>query len=95
MLGTRRAGGHSPFGAIVRRAAWSRLNRTIHEDVLTGSDDIRPDRPVRQLVNLMPNAQLVLIENAGHNLWLTHAARLKGLLRDFLSKAGIVLQTST
>ncbi|MGH2535440.1 MAG: alpha/beta fold hydrolase [Thermomicrobiales bacterium] len=33
----------------------------------------------------MSNARYALIEGAGHNLWLTHAAELRSLLRDFLT----------
>jgi proline iminopeptidase len=53
-----------------------------------GDADIRPDWPVRQLVNLMPNARFELIEGAQHFLWLTHADQLRSVLRAFLAARG-------
>ncbi|MGH2588305.1 MAG: alpha/beta fold hydrolase, partial [Dehalococcoidia bacterium] len=39
---------------------------------ICGSEDIRPNWPVQQIVNLMPNARFALIEGAGHHSELTH-----------------------
>lgn len=54
---------------------------------VSGSADIRPIWPVQQLVHLMPNARLEVLAGAVHDLWLTHADRLRELLRPFLSAA--------
>jgi proline iminopeptidase len=54
-----------------------------------GSDDIRPNWPVEQLVHLMPRAELEIIDGAGHYLWLTHAAQLRERVRVFLAQGGI------
>lgn len=51
-----------------------------------GSEDIRPRWPVEQLVNLLPNAQLVVIPGAAHVIWMTHGKELPEALRGFLSK---------
>jgi proline iminopeptidase len=52
---------------------------------VSGSEDIRPDWPVRQIVNLMPNARFELIDGAPHDLWLSYADQLRVVLRDFLA----------
>lgn len=49
-----------------------------------GGQDIRPGWPAEQLVNLLPNATLVTLPEAGHNLWLTHADTLQSVMRSFL-----------
>lgn len=49
-----------------------------------GSKDIRPAWPIEQVANLLPDASWHLIEGAAHNLWLTHAPQLQGLLREFV-----------
>ena len=49
-----------------------------------GSEDIRPDWPVRQLAHLLPNARFELIDGAEHHLELTQPVELRRLLRDFL-----------
>lgn len=43
--------------------------------------DIRPNWPVEQLVELMPNASLTVIPGASHNVWLTHPTELQDILR--------------
>ncbi len=49
-----------------------------------GSDDIRPNWPVEQLVHLIPGARLEIIEGAGHYLWLAHATELRAAIRPFV-----------
>jgi proline iminopeptidase len=49
-----------------------------------GSDDIRPNWPVEQLAHLIPRARIEIIDGAGHNLWLTHAAELREAIRPFV-----------
>ena len=51
---------------------------------IQGGKDIRPGWPVEQLVNLLPNASMVTLPDAGHALWLTHAETLKTMLNAFL-----------
>ena len=51
-----------------------------------GSEDIRPDWPVRQLALLLPNASFDLILGAEHHLELTRPDELRHLLRSFLSR---------
>ena len=48
-----------------------------------GKFDIRPIWPVLQMVNLMPKAQLRIL-NGEHFIWLTQAEELKDLLRGFI-----------
>jgi proline iminopeptidase len=48
-----------------------------------GKFDIRPVWPVLQLTNLMPNAQLKLMDGE-HFMWLTQAEELKQILRKFV-----------
>ena len=49
-----------------------------------GGQDIRPGWPAEQLVNLLPNATLVTLPEAGHNIWLTHAETLQSVILSFL-----------
>jgi proline iminopeptidase len=51
-----------------------------------GAKDIRPSWPIEQVAALVPNAELLMLETAGHNLWLTHADELGEALRGFVSK---------
>jgi proline iminopeptidase len=51
---------------------------------IQGGRDIRPNWPVEQMVNLMPNAQYGLFEDAGHVPWFTHEEELRISLRRFL-----------
>ena len=51
-----------------------------------GAKDIRPSWPIQQVAALIPNAELFMLETAGHNLWLTHAEELGEALRGFVSK---------
>lgn len=46
--------------------------------------DIRPNWPVEQVANLMPNAHFELIEGAEHVIWFSHSNELKSLLRAFV-----------
>ena len=48
-----------------------------------GKFDIRPFWPVLQLANLMPKAQLKLMD-AEHFMWLTQAEELRHILRGFI-----------
>ena len=51
---------------------------------IQGGKDIRPNWPAEQLVNLLPNASMVTLPDAGHALWLTHADTLSTMLNAFL-----------
>lgn len=51
---------------------------------IQGGKDIRPGWPAEQLVNLLPNASMVTLPDAGHVLWLTHAITLRTMLNAFL-----------
>jgi proline iminopeptidase len=85
-LEVNRIGNASTFEYLVQPMLLRRI-AGLHVPTLavSGIADIRPSWPVQQLVNLMPQAQFELIEGAGHFLWLTHADRLRSLLRDFLA----------
>lgn len=73
-------------------AEWSRNPRLLKQlsqlDVplmaIQGGKDIRPGWPAEQLVNLLPNASMVTLPDAGHALWLTHAETVKTMLNAFL-----------
>ncbi len=52
--------------------------------VLGGSEDIRPDWPLRQLAELLPQGRLVSIPGAGHCPWLSRPQALRDGLRDFI-----------
>jgi proline iminopeptidase len=64
------------------------LKRLVDLDVpmlaVAGGRDIRPSWPVEQIANLMPKAGYVLLPEAGHYLWLTHADALGAVIRGFL-----------
>jgi len=49
-----------------------------------GGKDIRPSWPAEQVVHLMPRAGWVLLPEASHHLWLTHADALGAVMRGFL-----------
>lgn len=49
-----------------------------------GGKDIRPGWSAEQMVNLLPNATLVTLPEAGHNIWLTHAETLQSVMFSFL-----------
>ena len=51
-----------------------------------GAQDIRPSWPVEQVAALVPHAELLMLETAAHNLWLTHPAELGEALRNFVSR---------
>lgn len=51
---------------------------------IQGGKDIRPGWPAEQLVNLLPNASMVTLPEAGHALWLTHADTMKSMLNAFV-----------
>lgn len=51
---------------------------------VAGGKDIRPSWPAEQIANLMPNAGFVLLPEAPHYLWLTHADELGAVMRGFL-----------
>jgi proline iminopeptidase len=51
-----------------------------------GAQDIRPSWPIEQVATLIPNADLMMLETAAHNLWQTHAEELGEALRGFVSK---------
>ena len=49
-----------------------------------GGQDIRPSWAAEQVVHLMPNAGWVLLPEAPHYIWLTHAEQLGAIMRGFL-----------
>jgi RimJ/RimL family protein N-acetyltransferase len=51
---------------------------------VSGTEDVRPNWPVEQLVHLMEDARMETIGGAGHCPWLTHGAQLRCRLRTFL-----------
>jgi proline iminopeptidase len=51
---------------------------------VAGGKDIRPSWPAEQVANLMPKAGFVLLPEATHYLWLTHAEQLGAVMRGFL-----------
>jgi proline iminopeptidase len=51
---------------------------------VAGGRDIRPSWPAEQIANVMPNAGYVLLPEAGHHLWFTHAEALGAVVRGFL-----------
>lgn len=51
---------------------------------VSGGEDIRPSWPVEQIVHLIPNAGIVVLPEAAHYLWLTHADTLGVVMRGFL-----------
>lgn len=51
---------------------------------VAGGEDIRPNWPAEQIVHLMPNAGIVMLPEAGHYPWLTHAGSLQAVMRGFL-----------
>jgi proline iminopeptidase len=52
---------------------------------VTGELDIRPDWPVKQLIESMPNASLVMIPGAPHDLWYTHPVELEHEIVRFVA----------
>lgn len=76
----------------VSEAEWCRdpmlLKRISELDVpflaVQAGQDIRPGWPAEQLVNLLPNATMVTLPEAGHALWLTHAETLQSMMVAFL-----------
>ena len=51
-----------------------------------GGQDIRPSWPVEQIVQLLPEAQLVRLAEADHHPWLTHADQLQAALQAFIGQ---------
>ena len=49
-----------------------------------GEKDIRPSWPVQQTAALLPRGQFVLINDAEHVIWLSHANEMKEHLRNFV-----------
>ncbi len=63
---------------IKRPALWRDLaDLTVPATFISGTEDIRPDWPTRQLAALLPNGRFVEIPGAEHVIWLTHAAALR------------------
>lgn len=52
--------------------------------VVTAGRDVRPAWPMHQLALLLPNATLRELSDAEHFAWLTHAAELGAVLREFV-----------
>ncbi len=49
-----------------------------------GGQDIRPSWPVEQTAALLPKGRFVLIRDAAHYIWLSHANELRVELRRFI-----------
>lgn len=54
--------------------------------VVHGDRDIRPTDMAERLAAMLPQGRLEIIPEAEHVLWLTHAAELRRILRDFLQE---------
>jgi proline iminopeptidase len=79
--------GNATYAEFVRRPSLWRDVANLNVPVLAiaGERDIRPVWPVQQLVALLPNASLVTIPGAPHDLWFTHPAALQELTLRFVS----------
>ena len=53
---------------------------------VAGSEDIRPDWPVRQVVALLPHARFESIAGAQHCQWLTHPSERQRLMREYVQE---------
>lgn len=81
---------------VISEAAWCRdpmlLKRISELEVpflaVQGGQDIRPGWPAEQLANLMPNATMVTLPEAGHAIWLTHEETLQSVMLAFLDGLG-------
>lgn len=51
---------------------------------MCAENDIRPNWPVLQLYNLLPNAELTIIERAEHYIWINEYEAMKDALLNFL-----------
>jgi len=54
-----------------------------------GKNDIRPSWPIEQVATLLPNAELILFNEADHHLWQTSEEEkqlLKNNLSNFIQK---------
>lgn len=59
--------------------------------VISGTSDVlTPPREARRLANHIPNAELVMLEKAGHMIMLERADELDALLLDFAREVGIL-----
>jgi proline iminopeptidase len=54
--------------------------------IVCGQRDIRPSWPSQAVAKLMSQADFELILDAEHYLWLTHASRLRSVLREFITR---------
>ncbi|WP_342526772.1 alpha/beta hydrolase [Chryseomicrobium sp. FSL W7-1435] len=65
------------------------LNNLAKLDVPTlfvaGGEDIRPSWPIQQLAKLVPRANYIEVDGAGHYLWLSKREILKRLLIKFIT----------
>jgi len=50
------------------------------------TQDVRPSWPAQQLAALIQGSEQKFIEGAAHYIWLTHAAQLKSVLRNFIEE---------
>ncbi|MDF0531525.1 alpha/beta hydrolase [Tsukamurella sp. 8F] len=51
---------------------WRRVaDCRVHMTFLAAADDIRPDWPLRQLAELLPNGAFEVVDGADHNFWAT------------------------
>lgn len=78
--------GNASYAEFVRRPSLWREVADCRIPVLfiTGELDIRPDWPIRQMVELLPNASLVTIPGAPHDLWYTHPRELQRCIVEFV-----------
>ncbi len=78
--------GNASYAEFVRRPSLWREVADFNIPVLTiaGELDIRPDWPVRQMVELLPCASMVTIPRAPHDLWYTHPRELRQHIVEFV-----------
>ena len=65
---------------------------TVPALVLHGAHDPRPAWAVDSLVNALPNAEALVLVNAGHTPWLEAAESFTAPLRSFIRRAGADLK---
>jgi proline iminopeptidase len=82
--------GNASYAEFVRRPMlWREIaNLDVPFLAVMGERDIRPDWPVRQMVEMLPSASFVAIPGAPHDLWYTHTGELRDLIVTFLDELG-------
>jgi proline iminopeptidase len=79
--------GNASYAAFIRRPSlWKEIaGLDVPFLAITAERDIRPDWPVRQMVELMPSASMVTIPGAPHALWYTHPRELEEQIVAFVA----------